>query len=140
MEYILNVNILAPFVVSLGAFQGIILSLLLGISSKYKFKPARFFALLLLSISAVNIYGAFDLIKTASKPLFEDYIPYFWTDLIPVSVYFFITYLVNRKYTFKRRDLLFFAPVTYGLYTSYYDFLYYLCVMIEHQIFFRPAV
>jgi hypothetical protein len=32
------------------------------------------------------------------------------------------------------------APEDYGLYTSYYDFLYYLCVMIEHQIFFPPAV
>ncbi|MEM6261526.1 MAG: helix-turn-helix transcriptional regulator [Bacteroidota bacterium] len=126
MEYVVNLNILAPLVVSFGAFQGIILSMLLGISSKYKFKPARFFALLLLSISAVNIYGAFDLVEVASTPLFEDYVPYFWVDLIPVSVYFFVTYLIDRNYAFTRKDSLFFVPAALSAGYQFYHFFQYL--------------
>ncbi len=111
-----------PFLVLLGAIQGLILSALLIFSKKYKFKFVQFFNLVLVSISVINIYGAFDLLKTADHPIFEDYIPYFWSSLIPPSIYFFICYLTNKSYRFKKIDYLFFLPFVIDL---VYQFIYF---------------
>lgn len=109
-----------------GAFQGFILALIL-ITTKRLRKPSNsFLALLLFTLGLLNLVSAFEMVPFGERSLFINYQPFIYFWLIPPAVYFFVKYLINPNYQWRRTDYLFFAPFVGEVLMRAYKFYYYL--------------
>lgn len=91
-------------------FQGVILAIIFLTTGHLQRRSNTFLAVLLLVFSLVNLGNLSDSIDSASVDLIE-YLPLSYFTLIPVSLYFFVLYLIRPNYKFQRRDaLLFILP------------------------------
>lgn len=115
-------NILILF----GAFQGFILAIILMTTKRLRKPSNSFLALLLFALALLNLVSAFEMVPMEKRTLFINYQPFLFFWLIPPSAYFFVKYLINPAYKWKRRDYLFFLPFLIEVAIRLYRFYFYL--------------
>lgn len=98
-------NILVLF----GAFQGFILALVLVSTERLRRPSNNYLALLLFSFALLNLVSVIEL-SPGEKADWMHYHPFFWVNTIPVAAYFFVKYLIEPEYSFRKIDFLFFLP------------------------------
>ncbi len=95
-------NILLLF----GSLQGFLLCLLLLTGKQYQKRSNWFLILLLLAISLQNLSNALMM----GGLMHVEYWPLSFTLLIPVSLYYFVVYLMNPKYESKKWEWVLIIP------------------------------
>ncbi len=101
---------LLNIIVLFGAFQGFVLAFILVTTPRFKKKSNAFLALLLVTISALSVMITAEDLPSWEQVYFMKCFPVIWMNLIPPSIYFFIRYLIQPSYQFKRVDALLFLP------------------------------
>lgn len=124
---ILNIIIL------FGAFQGFLLAFILISTKRFKKTSNYYLALLLSALALLNLASTIDMRPEDLKSFFVQYHPLFLVNLVPPAIHFFITYLTNPNYKWRRLDYLFFAPFIIELTLRLYKFSYYLRGIIMPQ-------
>lgn len=119
-------ELLLPTLFLFGALQGGILASILAFSSRFNNAANRYLALLVFTISVLNIYGGFQLLRVNEYYPAEGYFPYFLVNLIPICLYFFTLFLTNKKYKFSRTDYLLFIPFVFDLSHQIFCYVQYL--------------
>lgn len=120
-----EINILVLFIL-FGALQGFILAFILISTKRLNKTSNQFLALLLFNLSLLNVSSALELIPTARELELLRYIPTFFVNLIPVFTYYFVHYLIEPKYTWRKVDYLVFIPSAIELTHRFYRFFSYL--------------
>jgi AraC-like DNA-binding protein len=98
------------FIILVGSLQGLFLALLLWRNKRFHKTANRFLALAILAFSVNNASYIIN-----QLPYFQDnhaisWLPLRWSFLIPVSIYFYVIYLINPSRKFTIKDFLFFIP------------------------------
>lgn len=93
-----------------GALQGAILALILLKAKRLRKKSNIFLALLLINFAFLNLTSGLELTNASDKYQFLDYMPSFWVLSLPVLAYYFVTYLINPSYEWKKKDYYFLLP------------------------------
>lgn len=123
MVYELGIlNILILF----GAFQGFLLAFILVSTKRLKKTSNYFLALLLASLALLNVASTMDMPPSGVKTYFVHHHPFFIVNLIPPAVHFFIKYLTEPNYNWRRIDYLFFVPFIVELLLRLYKYSFYL--------------
>lgn len=101
----IQVNII-DLIILFGVFQGAILAIVLLTTRRLQRRSNTFLAILLLVFSLVNLGNLSHNVDSVKLILG---LPLFYFTLIPVSLYFFVLYLIRPNYQFQRRDALLFV-------------------------------
>lgn len=109
-----------------GACQGLILAYILVSTKRFRKKSNYFLALLLLTLALLNFTSTFEYSLYSDTLEILRYIPTFWVTMIPISTYFFITYLIHPSYQWKKLDWLIFTPFIIEITHRLYRFACYL--------------
>lgn len=99
-------NILTLF----GAFQGFLLAILLISARQFRKISNAYLALLLFTLSILNLIGSLESLGVAKPYTLFALLPIHWTQLIPVSIYFFVSYLILPEKKMQPLEYLLFAP------------------------------
>ncbi|MEN0050554.1 MAG: helix-turn-helix domain-containing protein [Bacteroidota bacterium] len=102
----ISLNIIDLFIL-FGTFQGFILAIVLLTTKRMRRTSNLFLALLLFVFSVLNLDTIIHSSLYEVYPI-SIYLPIYFFTLIPVSLYFFITYLTQPNYKFQRKDILLF--------------------------------
>ena len=122
-------NILILF----AAFQGFLLAFIL-VSTKRLQKTSNYYlALLLCSLALLNLASTIDMRPEEIKSLFVRYHPFFLVNMIPPAVHFFVKYLTNPNYKWRKLDYLFFLPFVIELALRVYKYSFYLRGIVLDQ-------
>ena len=111
-------NIIAVF----GGLQGILLAILFLSSEKFSKTSNQFLALNLITISLSNILGGLKYAGASSLYPIINFLPLTWYFLIPVTLYYFILFLLKPSYKIQRREYWLFAPFVLQLLVQLYYF------------------
>lgn len=110
----------------LGGLQGILLAIVFLSNENFDKVSNRFLAVNLITVSLINIIsGMRDANFEESYPII-DFLPLTWYYLLPVSLYYFIQYLIQPDYKTKRVEYWLFAPFIIQFFIQTYFFLVYL--------------
>ena len=109
-----------------GAGQGMILAFILVSTKRLRKKSNFFLALLLFTLGMLNFTSIFEYSPNRNTLEIFRYIPTFWVTMIPAATYFFIKYLINPSYQWRKTDWLFFVPFFIEFGHRLYRFGYFL--------------
>ena len=98
-------------IVLLGGIQGVILSVILLFSKKEHRQANRFLAMLIFIMGFTNLHLFAGDSNFSQVYNFRVSIPYIYLGIGP-SLYFYAKSLTNLSFTFSRKDVLHFIPVT----------------------------
>jgi len=105
-----------------GALQGFILAYILLTTRRLNKISNKFFALLLVTLSLLNLTSVLESSPQLDSHLWVNYMPCFWATLIPPCIFFFLKYLIDANYQWQKRDYLFFLPFAIELSHRLYRF------------------
>lgn len=97
-------------IIILGSLQGFLLALVLATNKKFRKKSTLFLALLIYTISQINLFNALEANIWGLNSDLVFYLPANWFFLIPFSLLFFIRYLLNPRYQFRKYEYLYLLP------------------------------
>ena len=113
-------------IIFLGGLQGILLAIVFLSNENFNKISNRFLALNLITVSLINIIsGMRDANFEEVYPVI-DVLPLTWYYLLPVSLYYFIQYLIKPDYKIKRMEYWLFAPFIIQFFIQTYFFFVYL--------------
>ena len=112
--------------VILGSLQGFLLALVFITNKKFNRRSNQYLALLIFVLSLMNLLNVYRDMENGR--FFQEgllgYLPLYWFYLIPFSLYYFVHYLLNPDYQFKRKEYWFLLPFVlhfiYRLILSYW--------------------
>ena len=93
-----------------GTLQGLILTFIFMFNKNYSRKSNRYLSILLLICSVINFMGMLEEANMFQEYPILHFLPVRFYSLIAPIVYFFVQYLINPKYQFKRQEYLLFIP------------------------------
>lgn len=105
----MNINFF-NLLIFLGAIQGFLLALFFLFSSKLNKKSNLFLALLLLSFSFINTANCLWDMGFSKQTILLQHLPLNWTLMIPFALLFFVQYLINPTYKFKKWEWWLLVP------------------------------
>ena len=117
---------ISNIVILIGAFQGVLLAFILLTTKRFQRRSNTFLALLLLSLALLNFVSLIEIRPDGVRTDFSRYHPFYLVHLIPPSIYFFIKYLTEPNYKWKKSNWYFFAPFIIELSYRWYKFSKYL--------------
>ncbi len=109
-----------------GSLQGLILALILLTTKRLRKKSNCFLALLLFSLALLNLISTLEIVVDHTVYPTVRTLPLFLVNLIPVSIFFFIKYLINPHYVWRKWDYLYFVPFIIEFGHRFFFFIYHL--------------
>ncbi len=92
-----------------GAFQGIILGIILLSTQRLRKTSNAYLALMMIVFAFINLQNTANAANLYQAYPILEFIQLDFMTLIPLSLYFFITYLLKPNYQIQKRDYFFFA-------------------------------
>lgn len=116
---------LLNIIILLGGLQGLLLAFMFLTSEKFNKTSNWFLAANLITISLINIISGIKDADVHGKYPIVNLLPLIWYFLIPVTLYYFIQYLLKPTYQFKKKEYCLFLPfVIHFVIQSYWLFLF----------------
>ena len=109
-----------------GAFQGFILGLILITTKRFQRMSNYFLAALLFNLSILNGTSMAELTLPRGDYPAIGYIPSFFVLCIPPVIYFFVKYLIEPSYRFRKVDFLFFIPAIWEFGHRFFRYIHFL--------------
>ncbi|OJJ17162.1 hypothetical protein BKI52_31120 [marine bacterium AO1-C] len=126
----LNFNLL-NIITLLGSLQGFLLCLLFVSSKRFHRTSTRFLVLLVFSISATNLISSLNDIDLQKIYPIVGLCSNSWSFLIPFSLYYFVQFLLNPTYSFKKTDYIIAMLSSGQLVFQLFEIIWYLLAADE---------